>query len=143
MNHKIIDSHKYDDIINLPRHISKRPHMKVSDRAAQFAPFAALTGHDAAIKETARLTDEKIELDENAKSILDEKLRIINEHLNDHPSVSITFFQPDNRKSGGSYVTILEQIKKVDGFRHSVIMESGLAILFEMIYDIDGEIFGG
>lgn len=96
------DTHKYDDIINMLHHISsKRPRMAMIDRAAQFSPFAALTGYDATVKETARLTDSRIELDDYEKLALDERLQLIQEHLREKPEVEITFFQPDERKSGG------------------------------------------
>ena len=97
---------RYDEIINLPHHVSKtRPQMPMSDRAAQFAPFAALTGYDAAIKETGRLTDEKIELDEEALTALDMKYQLLMDVFDDAPEVTITFFQPDERKAGGKYAS--------------------------------------
>lgn len=99
MNGRDTDIHRYDDIIQLPHHVSAvRPQMPIADRAAQFAPFAALTGHDAAIRETARLTDEKAELDENAKEVLDETLRMVQELLPGQPEITVTYFQPDDRK---------------------------------------------
>ena len=95
---------KYDSIINLPHHVSKtRPQMPMSDRAAQFAPFAALTGYDSAIKETGRLTDEKIEMDEEALNILNMKFQILVDSLDDEPEVTFTYFKPDERKAGGAY----------------------------------------
>ena len=99
-------SNKYDEILSLPHHVSKtRPQMPMSDRAAQFAPFAALTGYDSAIKETGRLTDEKIELDEEALTALDMKYQILMDAFDDAPEVTITFFQPDERKAGGKYAS--------------------------------------
>ena len=99
-------NNRYDEIINLPHHISKtRPQMPMSDRAAQFAPFAALTGYDSAIKETGRLTDEKIELDEEALTALDMKYQLLMDVFDDAPEVTITFFQPDERKAGGKYAS--------------------------------------
>lgn len=98
--------HKYDDIINLPHYTSsKRPRMAMIDRAAQFSPFAALTGYDAAVKETARLTEDRVELDEYQKSALNDRLQIVQERLSDTPVISITYFVPDERKSGGAYCT--------------------------------------
>ena len=106
---------RYDDIINLPHHVStKHPHMAPIDRAAQFSPFAALTGHDEAIKETARLTDERMELDENRKELLDARLQLLREHLGEKPTVTFTFFEPDERKSGGAYVTVTGSVKKIE-----------------------------
>ena len=97
----------YEDIINLPHHVSKtRPQMSMLDRAAQFSPFAALTGYDAAIKETGRLTDEKIEMDEDRKAALDMKQAYLIEMIDEQPEISVTYFLPDTKKSGGSYVTV-------------------------------------
>lgn len=99
-------NNRYDEIINLPHHVSKtRPQMPMSDRAAQFAPFAALTGYDSALKETGRLTDEKIELDEEALTALDMKYQLLMDVFDDAPEVTITFFQPDERKAGGKYAS--------------------------------------
>ena len=99
-------NNRYDEIINLPHHVSTtRPQMPMSDRAAQFAPFAALTGYDSAIKETGRLTDEKIELDEEALTALDMKYQLLMDVFDDAPEVTITFFQPDERKAGGKYAS--------------------------------------
>ena len=104
---------QYEDIINLPHHVSPtRPQMPMSDRAAQFAPFAALTGYDAAIKETGRLTDEKIELDEEALTALDMKYQFLMDALDDAPEVTITYFQPDERKAGGKYVSAVGAVRK-------------------------------
>ena len=97
----------YDDIINLKRPISKHPKMSLYQRSAQFAPFAALTGYEGQVKETARLTDRRIELDEEMKLILDLKIQVIKEMLSDNPEVEITYFIPDTRKDGGKYVTII------------------------------------
>lgn len=132
----------YDDIINLPHHVSAtRPHMAVADRAAQFSPFAALTGYDAAIKETARLTDERIELDEYMKAALSDKLQTIADRMNEHPEIAITYFQPDAKKAGGSYVTAIGTAKKIDESERVVRMANGTAIPIEEIINIDGEIF--
>ena len=112
---------RYDEIINLPHHVSKtRPQMPMSDRAAQFAPFAALTGYDSAIKETGRLTDEKIELDEEALTALDMKYQLLMDVFDDAPEVTITYFQPDERKAGGKYVSATGAVKKVDDFEDGV-----------------------
>lgn len=133
----------YDDIIHLPHHVSsKHPQMPVYDRAAQFAPFAALTGHDAAIQETARLTDERAELDENEKAQLDERLRMVQETLADQPNVTVTYFQPDGRKSGGTYVTVTGNVKKIDMYDHALIMTDGLRIPLDEIFGIEGELLG-
>lgn len=129
--------HPYDDILHLPHHVSaKRTQMPIADRAAQFSPFAALTGYDDAVKETARLTDEQIELDENSKTILNEKLEMILERLGERPSVQITYFRPDDRKAGGAYVAVTGIVRKVDAYERTVMLEDGTRILLDRIYDI-------
>lgn len=136
------NTHKYDDIINMPHHTStKRPRMSMIDRAAQFSPFAALTGYDAAVKETARLTDRRIELDEYEKLALDEMLQVIQEHLKEKPEVEITFFQPDERKSGGAYLSTAGTIKKIDYYERNVVMADGKKIPIDEIYQINGDLF--
>ena len=132
----------YDDIIHLPHHVStKHPHMALIDRAAQFSPFAALTGHDAAIKETARFTDEKVELDEYMKDILSDKLQIIAERLMDHPEIVITYFQPDEKKNGGAYVTATGTVKKIDEYDRIVVMTDKIEIPIDDIIGIEGQVF--
>lgn len=131
-------SNKYDDIINLPHHISKKhPQMTLEARAAQFAPFAALTGYDDEVKETARLTNRRIELDDEAKSILDNKIQIVLEQISQRPTVSITYFIPDTRKAGGEYVTITGIIKKVDSYNQVIVLENRTEIPINEIIDID------
>lgn len=131
------EDHRYDDMVNLPHHVSAfHPQMPVSERAAQFSPFAALTGYDDAVRETGRLTDTKIELEEDAKEILDEKLRMMQERIEEHPMAEITYFQPDDKKEGGFYVTVSGNIKKIDGYKKSVIMQNGMEICIEDISDI-------
>ncbi len=133
---------QYEDIINLPHHVSPtRPQMPMSDRAAQFAPFAALTGYDAAIKETGRLTDEKIELDEEALTALDMKYQFLMDALDDAPEVTITYFQPDERKAGGKYVSAVGVVRKVDDFERRITMQDGAKIQMDDVLSIDGELF--
>ena len=135
---------QYDDIINLPHHVSAtRPQMPLLDRAAQFAPFAALTGYDAAIKETGRLTDEKIEMDEEALNILNMKFQLLVDNLHDEPEVSFTYFKPDERKAGGAYLEMTGTVKKVDDFERVITMQDGTKMLMDNILNIDGEIFAG
>lgn len=135
------DINRYDDIINLPHHVSKtRPPMSIINRAAQFSPFAALTGYDDAIEETARLTDMRVELDEAAKTILDKKLRIIQEHLNSQPEVTITYFRQDEKKEGGTYVSVSGTVKKIDGYKRTLLMQDGISIKNDDIISITGEI---
>ncbi len=132
----------YDDILKLPRHVSAtRPHMPAIDRAAQFSPFAALTGYDAAIKETARLTDERIELDEYMKGALSDRLQIIADRIKEQPEIVITYFQPDAKKDGGAYVTAAGTAKKTDEFERVVVMSNGTVIAIDEIINIDGQIF--
>ena len=133
---------KYDEIMGRPHHVSKtRPQMPMSDRAAQFAPFAALTGYDAAIKETGRLTDERIELDVEALSALDMKYQILMEALDEAPEVTITYFQPDERKAGGKYVSAVGAVKKIDDFERRITMRDGTRIPMDDVLSIDGEMF--
>lgn len=140
MNH--LDKHKYDDIINLPHHISKKhPQMSLLNRAAQFAPFAALTGHEDAIRETARLTDPFIELDEDKKEQLNSQLQLIMENLDQKPECEITYFRPDAKKDGGTYVTIHRRIKKIDEYVHQIIFTDGTVLPIEHIFSIRGELF--
>ena len=135
-------SNKYDEILSLPHHVSKtRPQMPMSDRAAQFAPFAALTGYDAAIKETGRLTDERIELDVEALSALNMKYQLLMEALDEAPEVTITYFQPDERKAGGKYVSAVGTVKKIDDFERRITMRDGTRIPMDDVLSIDGELF--
>lgn len=132
----------YDDIINLPHHTSaSRPHMSAHDRAAQFSPFAALTGYDSAITETARLTEKRVELDEYSKAALNGKLSMIQEQLDEQPEISITYFQPDNKKSGGAYITAAGCVKKIDEYGRTVVMRDATRIPIEDILAIEGEMF--
>lgn len=133
----------YDDIINLPHHTStSRPRMSAHDRAAQFSPFAALTGYDAAINETARLTDKRAELDEYSKADLNERLYIIQGQMDEQPEVSITYFQPDKKKSGGAYITATGCVKKIDEYERTLVMKDETKITIDDIFEIDGELFG-
>ena len=133
---------QYEDIINLPHHVSPtRPQMPMSDRAAQFAPFAALTGYDSAIKETGRLTDERIELDEEALTALDMKYQLLMDAFDVAPEVTITYFQPDERKVGGKYVSAVGTVKKVNDFERQITMQDGSKIPMDEVLSIDGELF--
>lgn len=133
---------KYDDIIHLPHHVSKtHPHMAAIDRAAQFSPFAALTGHSAAVKETARLTDARVELDENMKHVLSNRLQIIADQLDEQPEIEVIYFQPDTRKNGGAYVAAAGTVKKIDEHERVVFMTDGTVIPIDEIVSIDGKIF--
>ena len=132
----------YDDIINLPHHEStKHPKMPALDRAAQFMPFSALVGHDAAVMETQRLTDDRTELDESRKEELDARLQFIREHLLQEPQACITYFVPDAKKGGGAYLTVTGAVRKMEETRHEVIMENGTVIPMEDIREIESPLF--
>ena len=116
---------KYDDIIDLPHHIStRRAHLSTAQRSAQFASFAALKGFEDEIAETARVTDKKLILDENEIEILNEALQYISYNINENLEVSITYFVPDKLKSGGAYVTKKGTVKKIDTFNKSVTVDN-------------------
>ena len=134
----------YADIIHLPHHeLTTRQRMPVENRAASFSPFAALTGYDESVKEAARLTAERIELDEGTKEILNDKLRIAVEKADEQSEVSITYFLPDNRKTGGEYVTVKAVIKRIDEYKRRIILADKSFIPIDDIYDIDGDIYNG
>lgn len=135
---------KYDEIMSLPHHISKtRPQMPMSDRAAQFSPFAALTGYDSAIRETGRLTDKRIELDEEALMALNMRYQLLIDSLKESPEVRITYFKPDERKSGGAYLTVTGAVKKVDDYERMITMRDGMIIPLDDVLMIEGELFSG
>lgn len=128
---------KYKDIINLPHHVSKNhPRMSLNNRSAQFAPFSALTGYSEKIKETARITDKKIELDEGLKTVINNRLQIIKENIKSVPQVTITYFIKDQRKSGGSYKTIITNIKKIDEINKTITLIEGPKINIDDIINI-------
>ncbi|CCZ46266.1 putative uncharacterized protein [Firmicutes bacterium CAG:129] len=135
---------KYDDILHLPHPTSKKhPRMPISDRAAIFSPFAALTGHAAAIQETARLTDQKIELDEDTKAELDRRQAILLEHIAEQPEVTITWFCPDEKKSGGAYVVTVGRLKRVDETAGTLRLADGMTIALDEIVDLQSDLFQG
>ena len=128
---------KYADIINLPHHVSKtHPQMSINDRAAQFSSFQALTGFEDQIKETNRLTDKFTELSEDEKIELDHKLTILSVSLHLSPTVQITYFVPDQRKSGGSYLSTVGRLIKIDKVNRFLTLEKDLKISFDKIIDI-------
>ena len=123
------DTNRYDDIINLPHpEPTTRPRMAMENRAAQFSPFAALTGYDAATREEARLVDIKQELSEDMKDMLDAKLAIIEQHIKEQPEISVTYFQPDEKKNGGAYVTVTGFAKKIDTFERVLMINDEISI---------------
>ena len=128
----------YADIINLPHHQSKtHPHMSNTDRAAQFSPFAALTGQDAVVEEAARLTDERFELSEYRAAVLNEKLDWLYKNLSEQPQVTITYFVPDDRKDGGSYVAKTGRVRRIDDVKRVVVFTDQVAIAMDNIFDIE------
>ena len=131
----------YSDIINLSRPVSKRPRMSLEQRSAQFAPFAALTGYEGQVKETARLTDKRIELNEELKEILDLKIQLIREKIKEQPDVTITYFIPDDKKQGGKYKTVTNSVKKIDTYKNEIILIDGTTIAIDEIIDISNEIY--
>ena len=119
-----INNKKYEDIINMPHHVSKKhPQMSLEARSAQFAPFAALTGYEDAVEETARLTVNKKEINEEQKEVLDKKLKIIKKNISQKPKITITYYIQDSRKQGGKYVTITGNIIKIDEYNQKIILE--------------------
>ena len=133
---------KYKKIINRKHHISvNRPQMSLLDRAAQFSPFAALTGYDDAVEETARLTDTRLELSEDMKTVLNEKMQMILDNADSEPVVTITYFVPDKKKSGGAYVDITGIVKEIDEYERCIVMTDKRKIPIEQIREIDGELF--
>ncbi len=138
------DPHRYDDIIDQPRPVSqKHPPMPIESRAAQFLPFAALTGYDAAILETARLTDRRIDLDEDEKLNLSSKLQLLQDNIRAQPEVAITFFVPDERKTGGAYTVMIGRVKKVDIYERHIVMMDGSTIPIDEVFAIGGTLFRG
>lgn len=125
------EKNPYEDIIHLPHHVSDHhPQMPRAERAAQFSPFAALTGYDAAIRETARLTDPKAELEERELEELNENLRRLQDHIQDRPEVELTYFQPDTRKEGGAYRTIRGPVRRMNAYEQYIEMEDSTRIFF-------------
>lgn len=134
----------YRDIIDLPHHASAaRPRMSQRDRAAQFSSFAALTGYEDIIAESARLTDERSELSEDDRARINRRLQIVLENICERPEVKITYFVADKRKSGGAYETAVGFVKRLDEFEMSVVFTDNKAIPIADIFDIEGEIFRG
>lgn len=133
-------SGQYDDILRLPHPTSERhPRMPISDRAAIFSPFAALSGHSAAITETARLTQRRIELDEDSKARLDLKQQVLAAAIDRQPEVTVTWFQPDERKEGGSYVTAAGRLKRVDTLERVLVLTDGTKIPLDDVLDMASE----
>ena len=134
----------YDDLLYLPHPTSaKHPRMPLADRAAIFSPFAALSGHGDAIRETARLTERRMELDEDAKAELDRRQAVLLEHLGEQPEVTVTWFRPDERKEGGAYLTTTGRLKKIDALGRRLVLLDGTGIPLEDVADLESECFQG
>ena len=132
----------YDDIIHLPHHVSRNhPQMPLRDRAAQFAPFAALTGYEAAVGETARLTAERRELDPQEAAELNRRLAALIARLPERPEVTIEYFVPDDRKAGGAYVSVTGRVRHISVSEKVLVMEDGTEIPLDDIVSMTGEIF--
>ena len=132
----------YDDIINLPHPTSQRhPRMPVRDRAAILSPFAALSGHGAAIAETARLTERRMELDEDTRAELDRKQGVLLEHIDEQPEITITWFQPDERKDGGAYLTATGRLKKFRELERILLLTDGTEIPLQNVVALESDVF--
>ena len=137
-----MSSNKYDDMIYLPNPTPTcKPRMSLHDRAAQFSPFAALTGYEDAVEETARLTDTRLELSEDMKTILNEKMQMIVDNLDSEPVVIITYFAPDKKKSGGAYVDVTGVVKEIDEYERCIVMTDKKKIPIEQVRAIEGDLF--
>ena len=135
-------SNKYNDIINLPHHVSNtHPSMSVYARSAQFAPFAALKGYDDEIKETGRVTNKRIDIDEELKNELNIKLKVIAKNILNKPRISFTYFIPDERKDGGKYTKTTGCVKKIDEYKKMIILEDNIKFNICDIVNIEGNIF--
>ncbi len=135
---------KYEDILELPRPVSgTRMKMSLSDRAAQFSPFAALSGYEAAVRETSRLTDTQTDLTEDEKVMLNEKLLMIREQIETRPKITVTYFVEDSKKEGGAYVTVTGRVERMDEYERKLWLAEGSMISIERIRAIDGDLFRG
>lgn len=132
---------EYDDILHLPHPVSRRAPMSRLDRAAQFAPFAALTGYDDAIAETARVTQDFRELEEGKQAELNEKLCLLAACAQNHPAVKLTYFQPDARKEGDAYVTLSGTFQKIDSYHGLLLLQEGPQVPLASLYDIESPVF--
>lgn len=136
------DEHRYDDMIDLPHHVStKHPQMSLYERAAQFSAFKALTGYEDCVTEAARLTGERIDLDDASMSLLNGKVQILQDSIKSRPNITITYFVPDKKKTGGEYVTASGSIKRIDEVERVIIFSDGKVIQIDDVIDIQSELF--
>lgn len=136
------DRFPYEDIVDLPPHISKKhPQPTMLERAARFAPFAAITGYEEMVLEEARETEERVELDEGTLADLNEKLNMIQESLDAEPQITITYFEPDKKKSGGAYITLIGTVKRIDEYERHLLMLDGKKIPIDQIYGLESKLF--
>ena len=139
---KPFELHRYDDIMDLPRPVSpNRRRMTGVERGAQFSPFAALTGYGAAVEEAGRLTEQQTELTEDARSLLNDKLCLLDAHLAKAPIVEVTYFLPDAKKQGGSYVRMVGTVRSIDRYEGCLWMERGVRIPLEQLRELRSELF--
>ena len=136
------NSHRYDHIIHLPHpEPTVKPRMAMEKRAAQFAPFAALTGYDESVLEEARLTEEKYELSEDMIDMINARLAVIQCHIKEQPNISVTYFVPDNKKTGGRYTTVSGNVTTLDGLKHQIVLADGTSIPIDDVRFIEGSLF--
>lgn len=131
----------YTDIINLKRPVSNHNHLSIESRASQFSPFAALTGYDSEVKETARITDKRIEIDDGLREMLNVKLNYLNDHIKENPNISITYFVKDSKKDGGKYLTKQGTIKRIDTVNEIIKFNDNMVIPMNDMINITGDIF--
>lgn len=131
----------YNDIINLKRPISNHSHLSIESRASQFSPFAALTGYDDEIKETSRITDKRIDIDDGLREMLNAKLNYLKDHIKENPNISITYFVKDPKKEGGKYLTKQGIIKRIDTVNEIIKFNDNASISMNDIINITGDIF--
>lgn len=131
----------YDDIINLDRPVSKHSHLSIDSRASQFSPFAALTGYENAVKETARLTDKRIEMDDGLKELLNSKLRYLENRIKERNEITVTYFVKDRKKDGGKYISVNGIVKKIDSVNEVIKFEDNTFISMKDIINITGKLF--
>lgn len=138
----MVEQFPYEDIVNLPSHISKKyPQPTMLERAARFAPFAAITGYEEMVLEEARETEDRIDLDEGTLADLNRRLNMIQESLEEEPQIKIMYFEPDKRKSGGAYVTITGIVKRIDEYERHMLMADGKKIPIDQIYGLESKLF--